>query len=299
MALPLKQHAIDSFEMGKKMIPVYLGLLMKFLAYVLGMVTVLLGAVFLDVSSVVRVVFLFTYIALLIAVVIQGMRYNVAKIKALAAVDAGKTEVDKIWADSKGNFWKLLFLGITVSLIIGIGMFFLIIPGVIFLVWFGFSYFAAFIRDQEIFESLKYSKKVAKGHFWMVLVRAILVGVLFVVFMIPAGVLESSMKAQFQERLLEVTHEDARPIENYGEIEPEELLTERFGEDTEDILEAFENSETDLQLAVLKSVFGDVKWTFLLYVIYVAVGSFLFMCFLYPYWYLLFKELEKVNKVKG
>ena len=83
MALPLKQHAIDSFEMGKKMIPVYLGLLMKFLAYVLGMVTVLLGAVFLDVSSVVRVVFLFTYIALLIAVVIQGMRYNVAKIKAL------------------------------------------------------------------------------------------------------------------------------------------------------------------------------------------------------------------------
>ena len=266
MALATLEHFSRSFEIGKKIVPVYFGLLLKFLAYVFGLIFIVFAAIYLNVSAGIGLLFLLAYMVLIVVVTIKGIQYNVSKVKALPVVVKGNADVDKIWNDSKGNFFKMLFLGFILSLIVGVGLMLLIVPGIIFAAWYGFSYFVVFIYNKSTFESLSYSKKVAKGHVLEIAGRGILIVIILSVLMAPAGIMQGNMKMKIQDRLLEVTTVDS--------------------------------AETELELAIVKDVISESKLAFALYIFYTVVISFLFMCFAYPYWYLLFKELEAVNKVK-
>jgi hypothetical protein len=59
------------------------------------------------------------------------------------------------------------------TLIIGLGYFFLVIPGLIFTVWFIFSPYIFFEEKVSIFESLKRSKEYGRGLFWKLLLRIV------------------------------------------------------------------------------------------------------------------------------
>ncbi|MDP4008354.1 MAG: hypothetical protein Q8P68_04135 [Candidatus Peregrinibacteria bacterium] len=271
MAFTVSQHLSQSFEMGKKTIPVYLKLTLMFLAYLAGGLLLMLVGTILPHPTVFMFIFTLLVFAMIIYLVVVNVQYKVALIKALEPVDKGVADAYKIWKDSKGNFWKktvLTFVFMAAVLLGGI----LIVPGVLFLVWFSFCFFAAFLRDKKIFESMKYSKQVAKGHFWMIVGRAFVVMVIVVILFLPAQIFQAKLEPNVKQTL--------------SNIEPD--------------VEGLRGHDEQIQLTEqqFKGVFAGSGLAIVAYLFYVFVMGFLVMCFIYPYWYLLFKELETANKVK-
>lgn len=287
MALTLSQHLSKSFEMGKKIIPVYLKLTLIFFAYLAGGVLLMLVGMILPHSTVFMFIFTLLVFAMIIYLVIVNVQYKVALIKALEPVDKGMADVYKIWKDSKGNFWKktvLTFVFMAAVLLGGL----LIVPGVLFLVWFSFCFFAAFLRDKKIFESMKYSKQVAKGHFWMIVARAFVAMIIVAILFSPAQIFQTKLQHNVKQTLstIEPDVEGLKAMEEAKE-------SRRFS-----ITPSGQDEAIQLTEKQFKQVFAGSGLAIVAYLFYVFVIGFLVLCFIYPYWYLLFKELETVNKVK-
>lgn len=92
--------------------------------------------------------------------------------------------------------WKMLFkfsvLDILIGLIVTLGFVLLIIPGILFWVWFYFAGFELITKGTGIKESLGNSKKLVAGRFWAVVGRLIIFGLFsalagFLVSIIPYG----------------------------------------------------------------------------------------------------------------
>lgn len=139
-------------------------------------------------------------IAILPLAVIIGLLYlifsfwiSAAGIVAVSNVVSGKIDpVKKVFSVT----WKRLFmfsvLTFTVGLITTLGFILLIIPGIIFLVWFSFSSFEFLTKGAGIGASLSGSKKLVTGRFFPILGRLLvfsLFGILVEVIIgfIPLG----------------------------------------------------------------------------------------------------------------
>lgn len=92
--------------------------------------------------------------------------------------------------------WKMLFrfsvLDILIGLIVGLGFILLIIPGILFWVWFSFAGFELITKGIGVKESLGNSKKLVAGRFWKVFGRLIVFGLFsalagFLVSVVPFG----------------------------------------------------------------------------------------------------------------
>lgn len=127
----------------------------------------------------------------------------------LAVMEAGNGQTP-VLKETLIAGWKKTWIFFLVSLIRGIvtalGLILLIIPGIIFSIWFSFSIFVAMTGKVGVMESLKKSRALVKGKFWaisgryLVFILTILliqivfgsvpyVGPVFVVFMGPAFLL--------------------------------------------------------------------------------------------------------------
>lgn len=71
------------------------------------------------------------------------------------------------------KLWKFSLLSILVGLIIGAGFLLLIVPGILFMVWFRFSSFEFMTKNVSIKEAISNSKKLISGKFWKVFGRLI------------------------------------------------------------------------------------------------------------------------------
>lgn len=129
---------------------------------------------------------IFKYPWFLVAVILVNLVFmvvsfwvDVAGIKAIIGVVGGKTKTVK---ETFLFSWKILWPFSLVSILVGIiqvgGLLLLIIPGIIFSVWYGFSKFVFLNQNVGIVESLKESKKLVVGRFWNVFGRTIV----FVIF---------------------------------------------------------------------------------------------------------------------
>lgn len=299
MVFSLSEHVSKSFEMGKKMISIYWNLLLKFIGYLLAFFLVIFLGISEHLSTNVLFLLFLAYLVLLLIIFVKGIRYEVAKIKAVEAVDKGKGDVDAIWKEAGGNLSKWFFLNVVLFLLTVVGLVLFVIPGVIALVWLSFAHFAAFLRGQDIFGSISYSKRLVNGHFWLVLVRGFFVCLLGFVIMSPSLVFESKLKERAMDHMSLVFYEEAAPIENYGEIELEEIATDSFfngkflrSSDPEDLFDD-DGLMTEMYIEVLR----EMKLALVAYFFYSLVTAFFFMCFAYPYWYVLFKKLEKTKKI--
>lgn len=84
----------------------------------------------------------------------------------------------------KGRGYAFLLLFIVQQVLLQVGVMLFILPGLILSVWLGFALWA-FARDNGgAFGSLKQSARVVKGHFWGVLGRMLLLGLIGGAFMI-------------------------------------------------------------------------------------------------------------------
>jgi len=86
--------------------------------------------------------------------------------------------------------WKLFVITLVFGLIVSFGAILLVIPALIFSVWYMFSVLLVLDKNMKIGEALKQSKMMVKGKFWAVLGRSLVFGLFgfvigFVVAFIP------------------------------------------------------------------------------------------------------------------
>lgn len=125
-----------------------------------------------------------------LAYLIVSFWVSAAAIMAVSGVVTGPSiPVREVFSFAWKRLWAFSLLGILVSLIIGLGFVMLIVPGILFLVWFNFSAFELITRGKGIKESLGGSKKLVSGRFWKVLGRLLVFGL----FSALAGLLLSAV----------------------------------------------------------------------------------------------------------
>lgn len=95
-----------------------------------------------------------------------------------------KGTYEAAWA----NLWKFSLLAILIFLITLGGTLLLIIPGIIFGVWFAFSRFVFVDKNIGVKASLSASKALVKGRFWKVFGRLIVFGIFFILIEIVTGI---------------------------------------------------------------------------------------------------------------
>ena len=107
---------------------------------------------------------------------------QIAMIKAVQNVIKGQiTPVGELLRQSwSGKVWQLFLLQILMALIVGFGMLLLIIPGIIFAIWFSFAVYALVLEDRGVTESLGRSRELVAGRFFTVLGYSLLFGISFV-----------------------------------------------------------------------------------------------------------------------
>jgi hypothetical protein len=106
---------------------------------------------------------------------------SIALIRIIATRYLGK-EIKQIkleLKEAKSLFWSALLASILGGLAIFGGTLLLIIPGIIFAVWFMFAVHSAVLDKTDVIESLKKSKGLASGRWWSVLWRLIAPGFIF------------------------------------------------------------------------------------------------------------------------
>lgn len=82
---------------------------------------------------------------------------------------------------------KLFAVSFVIGLIVMLGAILLIVPAIIFGVWYSFSIWLVFDKNMSIKESLSESKLMVKGIFWKVIGRSVVIGVFsFIVTLILA-----------------------------------------------------------------------------------------------------------------
>lgn len=115
-----------------------------------------------------------------LVMVVVNILGSVALLKAVMQ-PTGMT-IGNAYQVGKQYFWSYLFLSILVSLAVVGGLILLIIPGIIFGIWFSLAYFALLGEDKRGTQAMKASREYVRGHWWAVFGRMVLlVVVLFVV----------------------------------------------------------------------------------------------------------------------
>jgi hypothetical protein len=129
-------------------------------------------------------------IVLIAAVVIWGFLMQATLVVAVSGVVDGKIigvkdTVRIAWGKLKRYFLTNLLAG----LIIFVGFIFLIIPGIIFMVWYSFSQYIVINQDVGPIEALKQSKRLVSGYFWPVVGRLLGLTLFFIIVQIVLGLI--------------------------------------------------------------------------------------------------------------
>ncbi len=107
-------------------------------------------------------------------------------------VSGGDLSVKNTFKSAWKSYWIFLLLSGVLTLIYIFGFVLLIVPGILFVVWFAFSRFMAIEKGFGVKQSLSKSKELVKGVYWKILGRLIVFGaftmaVQMVLSVIPYG----------------------------------------------------------------------------------------------------------------
>lgn len=110
------------------------------------------------------------FIILLLVIMLIGLWAKV--VMYLAVIKMGDPLFDKeieIIKLSYKKIWSFFLISFVYGLMVTLGFFLLIIPGIIIAVWYYPSIFLVLDKNLKIGEALKYSKLLSKNRFWQVL----------------------------------------------------------------------------------------------------------------------------------
>jgi hypothetical protein len=96
-------------------------------------------------------------------------------------IDGKELSVKKIYKSAWKTYWIFLLLSVVLLLAYLFGFVLLIVPGLLFVVWFAFSRFIMIEKGFGVKASLLKSKYLVKGIYWKILGRLIIIGAFMVV----------------------------------------------------------------------------------------------------------------------
>lgn len=123
-------------------------------------------------------------VVLMAVLIAANILMGIAMVKAVAN-PTGLT-VGRAYSEAKAFFWSYLWLALLVGIVTMVGFLFFVIPGIIFAIWFAFSYFILIFENKRGTDAMKASKAYVKGKWWSVLGRyafLILIGILVSIVM--------------------------------------------------------------------------------------------------------------------
>ncbi len=113
------------------------------------------------------------YLLFITLTVIAGVWMNTIEYYSLLHIGG---EVRSVFTAGIRNMFKFFLISLTVGLIIFFGLVLLIIPGIIFAVWYSFAIWLVLDRGLKIGEALRTSKAMVSGRFWKILGRSVVFG---------------------------------------------------------------------------------------------------------------------------
>jgi len=132
---------------------------------------------------------------LIVALLLSAISFwcNVAFIRVIAHAYTGQvsSSVGTELSSATKIFWPAI--GVTILTVLAVlgGMILLIIPGIIFMLWFAFSYASVTIDNTNVMDGMHKSKALVDGRWWKVLWRLFFPTVVFgIVAVIAANIVE-------------------------------------------------------------------------------------------------------------
>lgn len=128
----------------------------------------------------------------------------------LKAVRGEPTEIKDMFSVFQRNYWNAVLGGILVGIIVGIGIFMLIVPGIIFACRLVFVPYLIIDREMEVTEALNKSWEMTKGYGWNIFLMGflafwiVILGLLALIFgVIISGIWISTAFAAMYQAVVE------------------------------------------------------------------------------------------------
>ncbi|MFH1291959.1 MAG: hypothetical protein ABIH87_02060 [bacterium] len=180
---------IGPIELIKQSLELYQKNFKKILPYILF----LLIPAFVLIALAVGLLFIYAYaeaylpfISIVIFIVflassIYSIWVKIALAKTIKACYENQNPGDckQMFTSSWHLIWPAILITILVILIMIGGYILFIIPGVIFMIWFIFVFYAVVLDEKKVIESLSFSKNLVVGRWWPIVLRLILPLILF------------------------------------------------------------------------------------------------------------------------
>lgn len=171
----------------------YMGILFvpTLILSVLGTVSTYLEVYLPNSSSISNILILIVFAAGIVVTLWAG----IALVKAIANSLSGQTTI--LWKDnfSSSNhlIWPAFYTSLLTGLIVFLGVLLLIIPGIIFAVWYNFSYYAVILDNTRGMAALKASKAMVQGQWWSILWRLFITALIFGLLGLAVGMVLTIM----------------------------------------------------------------------------------------------------------
>lgn len=122
-----------------------------------------------------------------------------------AVMNPEETTIGSAYAFARKYFWSYLLVSILAGLAVFGGLLLLVIPAIIFAVWFSLALYVLLAEDTRGIAALKASREYVRGHWWAVFGRFVLFGVMvlvcFFVVMLAAGLIVGAFLPDFSDTL--------------------------------------------------------------------------------------------------
>lgn len=111
-------------------------------------------------------------IALVAAIFLWGLLMQAVIVVAITKVVSGNlVGIKETLKIAWGKLGRYFLTNLLTGLIVLVGFIFLIIPGIVFMVWYAFAQYIVINQDIRPIDALKQSKLLVSGYFWPVLGR--------------------------------------------------------------------------------------------------------------------------------
>lgn len=141
---------------------------------------------------------------LILAVV--NILMSLAMIKVVAS--PSDTTVKSAYSFAAKNFWSYVWVSVLVGLATLGGFILLIIPGIIFMIWFMFSYYVLLFEGKKGTDALKGSREHVRGRWWAVFGRLLFFLVIMLIVSFAFGLIFG----------MDSNQRDAKPLEQIGSM---------------------------------------------------------------------------------
>lgn len=96
-------------------------------------------------------------------------------------------KIGEVYRQAWTKYWSLLWIAILTAFIVIGGFFLLVVPGIIFTIWFLFPVVILMVEGEKGMSALMKSREYARGYFWPLFGRYLVVILVAMIFYIVAG----------------------------------------------------------------------------------------------------------------